>query len=103
MTEYTLKKAKERRIPETTTPENLEGRFSNMDGKTVTFGKTTIIAGYFYNGKGENSYFWAAYLFTDENKTTCEDEVRLQAVSSDFYEDDGHAIAAAFEWAAQWA
>ena len=103
MTEYTIKKANELRIRKTATPEELEGRFSGMDGKTVAFGKTTIIAGYRYNGQGENSYFWAAYHFTDESRTSCEDEVRLEAVSNGFYEDDGHALAAAFEWATQWA
>ena len=103
MTEYTRTKARELRIPETSTPESLEGRFSLMEGKTVRYGDYTIIAGYRYNGQGEDSYFWAAYLFTDKNKKTCEDEVRLQAVGNGFLPDDGHALAEAFNWAAQWA
>ena len=102
MTEYTAKKARELRLAATATPEELEGRFSGMDGKTITFGDYTIIAGYHYNGKGEDSYFWAAYLFTDKNKKTCEDEASLQAVGNGFHKDDGHAIADAFNWASQW-
>ena len=102
MTEYAKNRAHELRLETTTTPEDLEGRFSGMDGKTITFGKTTLIAGYRYNGKNKDSYFWAAYLFSDENKTTCEDEVQLQAVGDRFYEDDGHAFAAGLEWARQW-
>ena len=103
MTIYTAQKAKELRLAATATPEELECRFSGMDGKTISFGDYTIIAGYHYNGKGEDSYFWAAYLFTDRDKTTSEDEVRLQAVGNGFFKDDGHAIADAFNWISQWA
>ncbi len=99
MTEYTAQKAKERRIPATSTPENLEGRFSCGDGKTVTFGNLTIIAGYFYNGRGADSYYWAAY----RNEGGIEDATNLEAVSNGFFTDDGHALADAFNWAAQWA
>ena len=103
MTEYTRKKARELRIPETSTPERLECDRFSFGSKVVKFGNFTIAASYIHRGSGLDGYFWAAYLYTNRNRTTCEDEVRLQAVSSDFYGDDGHALAAAFEWAAQWA
>ena len=99
MTEWTRKKAGFARLPETSTPENLEGRFSGMDGKTITFGNLTLIAGYIYKGKGENGYYWAVY----RNEGGIDDATNLEAVSDDFYEDDGHALQAAFGWAAQWA
>ena len=100
MTEYAAMKAKEFGLAATTTPETLEGRFFCEDGKMVTFGELTIIAGYCYSRRnGENSYFWAAY----RNEGGIEDNTNLEAVSSKFYEDDGHALAAAFNWAARWA
>ena len=99
MTNYTAQKAKTYRLEATSTPENLEGRFSCGDGKTIAFGNLTIIAGYFYIGPKANSYFWAAY----RNEGGIEDSTNLEAVSNDLYEDDGHALQAAFNWAAQWA
>ena len=99
MTEYTRTKARQFRIPETSTPEDLECRFSAGDGKTIRFGNLTIIAGYFYQGRGENSHYWAAY----RNGGGIEDPTELEAVSNGLYEDDGHALQDAFNWAAQWA
>lgn len=93
MTKYTAKKANELRIPVTSTPENLEGWY----GKTITFGSYTIIAGYYFNGIGQNSFYWAAF----KNKGGIEDEANLKAVGKDFYEDDGHALAGALNWIAQ--
>ena len=99
MTEYTMKKAKELRIPATSTPERLECDRFRYQSALVTFGNLTIVSSYLYRGNKENSYFWAAY----KNEGSVEDETNLEAVSSDFYEDDGHALKAAFEWASQWA
>ena len=62
------------RLPTLTAPENLEMRFSDMDGKTLTFGNFTL------------------YAFTTTDHT-CEGEVKLVKVSCDRFEDDGHAIA----------
>ena len=103
MTEYTSKKAKAFGLDVTTTPEMLEEEFRGMSGKAIRYGDYIIIAWYKYQtgGKGDN-YYWAAYLFTDKNKTTCEDEVKLEAVGDDSEVDEGHAIAKAFEWLAQW-
>ena len=80
------------RLQATTTPENLEMRFSDMDGKTLTFGNFTLVAGYYFSGMNANSYFSAIYTFTTDDHT-CEGEVKLVKVSEDRFEDDGHAIA----------
>ena len=85
------KRAKEYRLPMTSTPENLEMSFS----KLLTFGNKVLVAGYFYTYKG-NCYYGAAYEFTGSDHT-CEGEVKLTAVSEERFEDDGHAIA----WAMQ--
>lgn len=76
------------RLPETTTEENLEERFS----KTLTFGTKVLIAGYFYNGLNQPNYYAAVYEHTDED-LTCEGRIALKEISEDFFEDDGHAIA----------
>lgn len=80
------------RLPNPTTPEDLECRWS----KFLNFGDKVIIAGYYYNGKGQPSYFGAAYEFLTDD-TTCEGTIGLRAVSEACFEDDGHAIA----WAMQ--
>ena len=99
MTEYTAKKAQELRIPTTSTPEELESKRFAFDSKVVKFGNLTIAASYIHRGNGKNGYFWAAY----KNEGGLEDNTNLDAVSNDYYEDEGHALKAAFEWAAQWA
>ena len=76
------------RLPETTTPENLA-----CDWRTVlNFGNKVLLAGYYYNGRGQNSYFGAVYTHTDGD-LSCEGEIRLTAVSEDFFPDNGSAIA----------
>ena len=80
------------RLPETTTPENLECLWS----KTLTFGEYVLTAGYYFNGVGQNSHFGAVYAFTTDDHT-CEGAIRLVAVSEDFFEDQGHAIAWALD------
>ena len=90
------KKARERRLPMSTTPENLENAFFTGSATFLTFGNKTLMAGYSYQGRGQNSYFGATYEFTTDDHT-CEGEIRLTAVSEEFFEDNGHAIA----WAMQ--
>ena len=76
------------RLPNPTTPEDLECRWS----KLLTFGDKVIIAGRYYNGKGKPCYYGASYEFlTDDH--TCEGEIKLTAVSDEMFEDNGHAIA----------
>ena len=80
------------RLLETTTPEDLECRWSC----TLNFGDKVILAGYYYNGKGKPSYFGAVYEYTTDDHT-CEGQIRLAAASEVAFEDNGHAIA----WAMQ--
>ena len=87
MSEMT-KRAETYRLPNPTTPEDLECRWS----KTLTFGNKVILAGHFYNGMNKPSYFGAVYEFLTED-TTCEGMVGLKEVSGIDFEDDGHAIA----------
>lgn len=81
-------RAEDYRLPNPTTPEDLECRWS----KVLTFGNKTIMAGYYYNGMNRPSYFGAVYEFLTDD-TTCEGAIGLKAVSEVEFEDDGHAIA----------
>ena len=76
------------RLPETTTPENLACNWST----TLNFGDKVLLAGYYYNGRNANSYFATIYTHTDSD-LSCEGEIRLTAVSEDFFPDNGSAIA----------
>jgi hypothetical protein len=76
------------RLPEATTPENLGCDWST----TLNFGDKILLAGYYYNGRGKNSFFGAVYTFTTDDHS-CEGEIRLTAVSDEFFSDNGHAIA----------
>ena len=80
------------RLPNPTTPEDLECRWS----KVLNFGDKILLAGFYYNGKGKPSYFGATYEFLT-NDHTCEGTIGLREVSEVEFEDDGHAIA----WAMQ--
>ena len=80
------------RLPNPTTPEDLESRWS----KILTFGDKILLAGHYYNGAGQPCYFGAVYEHLDDD-LSCEGTIGLRDVSEvDFY-DDGHAIA----WAMQ--
>lgn len=83
---------KEYRLAGLSTPEDLECRWS----KVLTFGDKVLVAGHYYNGVGQPSYFGAVYLFLDDDHS-CEGEVTLEEVSEVEFYDDGHAIA----WALQ--
>ena len=80
------------RLPNPTTPEDLECRWS----KLLTFGDKVVIAGYFYNEQNKPCYFGATYEFLDDDHT-CEGTIGLRAASEVEFGDDGHAIA----WAMQ--
>ena len=81
------------RLQNPTTPEDLEMRFGGMDGKVLNFGDKVLVAGYFWNGPGQPSYFAATYEYLDEGDHDCESTIGLRAVSEVEFEDDGHAIA----------
>ena len=76
------------RLPNPTTPEDLECRWS----KVLNFGDKVLLAGYYCNGQNKPCYFGAAYEFlTDDH--SCEGTIGLAEVSEAVFEDDGHAIA----------
>lgn len=76
------------RLPNPTTPESLECRWS----KILNFGDKVLLAGYYYNGMNKPSYFGAVYDFLGDDHS-CEGTIGLAAVSDIEFEDDGHAIA----------
>lgn len=81
------------RLPNPSTPEDLEMRFSGMDGKVLNFGDRVLLAGYYYNGQNCPSWFAAAYEYLEDGEKTCESTIGIRAVSEVEFEDDGHAIA----------
>ena len=83
---------KKYRLPNPTTSEDLEMRFSSMDGKTLNFGDRVLLAGYYWNGKGQPCYFGAVFEHLDDD-LSCEGAIGLRAVSEVEHRDDGHAIA----------
>ena len=80
---------KKYRLPNPTTTEDLEMRFSGMDGKVLNFGDKVLLSGYYYNGRNKPCYFGDYH--------TCEGMIGLRAASEIEFKDDGHAIA----WAMQ--
>ena len=86
------RKAREHRLPMETTPENLESAFFTDSAVFLTFGNRFLMAGYSYQGRGKNSYYGAVYEWTTEEHT-CEDGIRLVAVSDEFFADNGSAVA----------
>ena len=91
MKKTTAQKAATYRLPETTTPENLEMKLMNNLGTILTFGDRILAAGYFYDPNGR-SYYGAVYRFTTEDHT-CEGDIKLVSVSDETFIDNGHAIA----------
>ena len=92
-TELTIVEAmKAYRLPNPTTQEDLEMRFSGMDGKVLTFGDRILVAGYFWNGPGKPCYYGAVYERLDDDNT-CEGAIGLRAASRVDFADDGNAIA----------
>ena len=83
---------KKYRLPNPTTSEDLEMRFSGMDGKILNFGDKVLLAGYYWNGKGKPCYFAASYEHLDDD-LSCEGAIGLRAVSDLEFNDDGHAVA----------
>ena len=80
------------RLPNPTTQEDLEMRFSGMDGKVLKFGDKILVAGYYWNGSGRPSYYAAVFEHLDDD-LSCEGAIGLRTVSEVAHTDDGHAIA----------
>ena len=83
---------KKYRLPNPTTSEDLERRFSGMDGKVLNYGDRVLVAGYYYNGQGQPNYYAAVYEHLDDD-LSCEGTLGLREVSEVYFEDEGHAIA----------
>ncbi len=77
------------RLPNPSTPEDLEMRFS----KVLNFGDRVLLAGYYYNGQNCPSWFAATYEYLEDGDHDCESTIGIRAVSEVEFEDDGHAIA----------
>lgn len=80
------------RLPNPSTPEDLETRWS----KVLKFNDRILLTGHYYHADGK-CYFGAVYEFLDDDDHSCEGIIGLRAVSEERFEDDGHAIA----WALQ--
>jgi hypothetical protein len=88
----TIEKAiKTYRLPNPTTPEDLESRWRDWS-KVLTFGDKILLAGHYYNGRNKPCYFGAVYERLDDD-LSCEGTIGLRAASEVEFEDDGHAIA----------
>ena len=83
---------KKYRLPNPTTSEDLEMRFSCQDGKVLNFGGRVLLAGYYFNGRGRANYYAAVYEHLDDD-LSCEGAIGLKEVSDVAFEDDGHAVA----------
>ena len=86
MTEM-MKRANTYRLPNPTTQEDLECRWS----KTLNFGDRVLLAGYYYQ-HNKPCYFGAVYEHLDDD-LSCEGTIGLRAVSEVAFNDDGSAIA----------
>jgi hypothetical protein len=62
----------------------------------LTFGSRVLLAGYFAQGFGKDSFFGAVYEFTTKDHS-CEGEIKLVAISDEYFPDNGHAIAWAMD------
>ena len=79
------------RLQNPSTPEDLESRFSGMDGKMLTFEDKIVITGHYYNGPGKPCYYGAVYEWLSEDHS-CEGAAGLRAVSEVEFEHDGDAV-----------
>lgn len=80
---------KKYRLLNPATQEDLEIRWR----KVIRFDDRILVAGYYYNGSDQPSYYGAVYEFLDdEEEHTCESTIGLAAVSDPGFYDDGHAI-----------
>lgn len=76
------------RLPNPTTPEDLETRWS----KVLTFGDRVLLAGHYFTGRNKPCWYGAVYEHLDED-LSCEGTIGLRAVSEVEFRDEGHAIA----------
>ena len=75
------------------TPETLENRFNGMDGRILEYDNMILVAGFYWNGFGQDNYFGAVYDSLEDGELDAETRMELMAVSGGFFKDEGHAIA----------
>ena len=92
MTKAIREKATEYRLPGVSTPEELECK----GFKTIRYGNEIICIGYYYTYNAP-CYYTATYQFSGKGKN-CDDECRLKWVSTERYEDEGHALKAEMQY-----
>ena len=82
--------AKENRVAVKTTPEDLEGR--ERWGKIIRYGDRILVAGHRYQRDGKD-WIGMVYEFLDDDATGVEDFIGIREISTERFEDEGHAIA----------
>ena len=87
-----MSKARTYRLPNPTTLEDLESRWSTV----IVYGDKVLLAGHFFSGVNQPCYFAACYEHLDDDMS-CEGTIGLRAVSEVEFQDAGHAL----EWAMQ--
>ena len=81
------------RIPPRTTPEDLESRYLDFDDEIIRYGDLMLVASYYWQGPGQNSWIGAVYEFLEDGREDVDDEIVLRGIAPEFFKDEGHAIA----------
>lgn len=81
------------RIPPRTTQEYLEGKYLDPDDEIIRYGDLTLVASYYWQGPGQNSWIGAVYEFLEDGREDVDDEIVLREIAPGFFKDEGHAIA----------
>ena len=88
-------KRKELRLDWRETPESLGRKVLGDGGMITTYDDKILMAGWYYNGPGEPSWYGAVYEQLDDGPLDPETDLGLAEISPGFFRDEGHAI----EWA----
>ena len=76
------------RLPETSTQESLEERWSTV----LKYGDKVLLSGYIYQGRGQDSNIAAIYTFTTKEQDV-EAPIHLERIADRCFPDNGSAIA----------
>lgn len=86
------KEAQDLEIEEITTPESLEQKYENGDGRVIYYGNRVVTEGYLNTGEEKPCYYGAVYKYTTKDHSG-NGAIRLLEFSGIRFQDDGHAIA----------
>lgn len=89
----TTQRAEKYRLPIRTTTEDLEGRYLSFDDEIIRYGDLMLVASYYWQGPGQNSWIGAVYEFLEDGREDVDDEIVLREIAPGFFKDEGHAIA----------